>query len=143
MNWCGVHTFLPWCLITHSGIFYRILFKYAVSQIWEKKMTNITKWDRIICSVNSTSYPKKAHPQFYFEWTSKRGNCLRCSQYGEVAYWLLLNVVCLDTIFPKVYKNFLSLVLFLPMKQRWLSVFFLIFCSPLFPQFLFYIDREY
>lgn len=36
-----------------------------------------------MCSVNSRSHPEKAHPQFYFGRTSKRGNCLHGSQYGE------------------------------------------------------------
>lgn len=75
----------------------------------KKKMTNITlitEQDRTACSVNSKSHPEKVHPQFYFEWTGKRGNCLHCSQYGESATLLLLNVVCLDTIFPKVCKKF-------------------------------------
>lgn len=69
-------------------------------------ITLITEQDRTACSVNSKSHPEKVHPQFYFEWTGKRGNCLHCSQYGESATLLLLNVVCLDTIFPKVCKKF-------------------------------------
>lgn len=97
-------------------------------------ITLITEQDRTACSVNSKSHPEKVHPQFYFEWTGKRGNCLHCSQYGESATLLLLNVVCLDTIFPKVCKKF-CLCFYLWNKSGWI---FLVFYPPLFHLFFFY-----